>query len=303
MPSIIERLRRFRLVALVIAVAENGQRNHITRHAAAIAYFGMLSLLPLIALMVSAAPPLIRLARPDYDINVAIVRLASATVSNVTGRWLAEVLRALGRNSLAIDAVGLLGFGWAALNVFTQIEGAFRRIWRDGAAEAPARSQLRAVATAQITERGRAAILLLLALADFGVNNLSAALLIEVRGDLPRGWVPIVMPVLVNLLTWVTGALFIAILYRFFIPGRPAWRRVGLAGALVSAANLLIRYLVVQRFVDTTLGASAPAVGGPIALMLWAFLLAQNLLLGVALIAESDRRPLTADGATQILEE
>ena len=111
------------------------------------------------------------------------------------------------------------------------------------------------------------------------------------------------MPVLVNLLTWATGALFIAILYRFFIPGRPAWRRVGLAAALVSAANLLIRYLVVQRFVDTTLGASAPAVGGPIALMLWAFLLAQNLLLGVALIAESDRRPRVAVGQAQSVEE
>ncbi|MEO6060958.1 MAG: YhjD/YihY/BrkB family envelope integrity protein [Thermoflexales bacterium] len=296
MPAFLNRLKRFRLVALVVAIYHSSQRNHITRNAAAIAYFGMLSLLPLIAVVVSAAPPLIRLLRPDYDINQAIVRLTSFTVSTVTGRWLGEVLRALGRNSAAVDAIGLLGFGWAALNVFGQLEGAIRRVWQDGVIDAREGFQLKAAATTQITQRGRALVLLLLALADFGLNNLSSLLLTDLRGDLPRGWAPIVMPIAVNGLTWITGAIFILLLYRFFIPGRPAWGRVGLVAALVSAANLLIRYAVVQRFVDGTLGASTPAVGGPIALLLWAFLLSQNLLLGVALVREWHKGLRTADG-------
>lgn len=296
MQSLLDRLQRLRVVALAVAVYHNTQRNHLTRNAAAIAYFGMLSLLPLIAVVVSAAPPLVRLVRPDYDINQAIVRLASFTVSTVTGRWLGDVLRALGRNSAAVDVIGLLGFGWAAMNVFGQLEGAIRRVWQDGVTEAREAFQLKVAATAQITQRGRALVLLLLALADFGLNNLSSLLLTELRGDLPRGWAPIVMPIAVNGLTWVTGAIFILVLYRFFIPGRPAWGRVALIAALVSAANLLIRYAVVQRFVDGTLGASTPAVGGPIALLLWAFLLSQNLLLGVALAREWQRGPQTADG-------
>ena len=299
MRSFLGRLRRLRVVALAVAVYHNSQRNHITRNAAAIAYFGMLSLLPLIAVVVSLGPPLIRLAEPNYDINQAIVRLASFTVSTVTGRWLGEVLRALGRNSVAVDAIGLLGFGWAAMNVFGRLEGAIRRVWLDGAAEARAGFQLRVAATAQITQRGRALVLLLLALGDFGLNNLSSLLLTELRGDLPRGWAPIVMPIAVNALTWVTGAIFILVLYRFFIPGRPAWGRVALIAALVSAANLLIRFAIVQRFVDGTIGASTPAVGGPIALLLWAFLLSQNLLLGVALAREWTRGPRTADGRAQ----
>ena len=296
MPPFLDRFRQRRPVALAVAVYGNSQRNTITRNAAAIAYFGMLSLLPLIAVVVSLGPPVIRLALPNYDINQAVVRLASFSVSSATGRWLGEVLRALGRNSAAVDAIGLLGFGWAAMNVFSQLEGAIRRVWQDGLIEARSGFQLRAAATAQITQRGRALVLLLLALADFGLNNVSSLLLTELRGDLPRGWAPIVMPVAVNLLTWLTGALFVAVLYRFFIPGRPAWLRIGLAGALVSAANLLMRFLFVQRFIDTTVGASAPAVGGPIALLLWAFLLSQNLLLGVALVREWTRGAQTADG-------
>jgi uncharacterized BrkB/YihY/UPF0761 family membrane protein len=296
MPPFLDRLRRYRVAALAVAVYHNSQRNHITRNAAAIAYFGMLSLLPLVAVVVSLGPPVIRLAEPNYDINQAVVRLASFSVSTATGRWLGEVLRALGRNSAAVDAIGLLGFGWAAMNVFGQLEGAIRRVWHDGATEAREGFRLKVAATAQITQRGRALVLLLLALADFGLNNLSSLLLTELRGDLPRGWAPIVMPIAVNLLTWLTGAVFVAVLYRFFIPGRPAWGRVALIAALVSAANLLMRFLIVQRFIDTTVGASAPAVGGPIALLLWAYLLSQNLLLGVALVREWTRGPQTADG-------
>lgn len=289
MSALIARARQSRHVRLIEAVLETAQRNHIERHAAAIAFFGMLSLLPLVALVVSAAPPLIQRVIANFDISQAIVRLANVSVSNVTGRWLGEVLRALGRNTLAVDAAGLLGFGWGALKVFGQIDGAFRRIWRDGSAEAVEGSTLRAAATAQITQRGRAALLLVIALADFGVNSLAAAFLGEVRAELRRAWVPIVMPILITGLTWACGALFTALLFRFFIPGRPAWKPVILTAMLVSAANIVLRFLVVQRFLENTLGASAPAVGGPIALLLWAFLLAQNLLLGVALIRVTSR--------------
>jgi hypothetical protein len=55
---------------------------------------------------------------------------------------------------------------------------------------------------------------------------------------------------------------------------------------VAAGANLLVRILVTY-FVDTTIGATNPSIGGPLALMLGVYLFSQNVLIGCILVRQS----------------
>ena len=261
------------------------RRTNCSQMAAGIALFAMLSLLPLIMLMVSILSPAVQALSPDYDMRRGILHFAQVTVSPVARAWLQGVLQSLARNGIVVDALTFLTFMWASLNVFSQLDASFHRIWHDG--EAGTASNLRQVMLEQIRRRRNAFFLLLLILVGF----VSTSLL----GRWTSEWLPavtgrltLVQAAVTSFVAWLEGAVFLALLYRWLLPEKTRWRGILLGAVLASAANLLVRVLVTY-FVDTTIGATNPNVGGPLALMLGVYLASQNILIGCIVVRQHVR--------------
>lgn len=269
-------LLRSRLVQLVNATWTSYRRNNCSQMAAGIALFAMLSLLPLVILMVSVLPPVVQAISPGYDMRRGILHFARITVSPVARLWLQDVLQSLARNSAVVDGVSFLAFVWAALNVFSQLDVSFHRIWHDG--ETGDASNLRQMMLVQIRRRRNAVLLLLLVLVGFISTSLIGRWANEWEIAL-AGRFSFARSVITSMLAWLEGGFFLALLYRWLLPGKPRWRGIVMGAIIASGANLLVRALVTS-FVDTTIGATNANIGGPLALMLGVYLFCQNVLIG-----------------------
>lgn len=276
------RWSRKEAVALLIATTRSYLRTSCSQLAAGVALFAMLSLLPLLVVIVSVLPPLMTLLFPHYEIRIAILRLANVTVSPVARNWLGEVLSSLTSGSLATDLLSLLTFAWAALNVFTQLDGAFTQILKDGDSAGDGMHIGRMVA-GQLRQRRNAALLFVLALASFMSGAILGSINFRAERALAVGPSSPVVVVLAAVLSWAVSAVFLMLLYRWWMPGQVAWRSCLLGAAIAAGSNHLVR-LLVTNFVDGTIGASNTNIGGPLALMLGIYLIVQNILLG-AIIA------------------
>ncbi len=274
--------------------------------AAGIALFAMLSLLPLMILMVSVLAPFVQSLIPAYDMRRGIVRFAQITVSPVVRQWLQDVLQSFTQNSVVVNVLTFLTFVWAASNVFSQLDASFHRIWHDG--EANPAANWRYAVIEQIRRRRNAFLLLILGSIYFVGTSLIGRLATEWTTAL-AGRSSAVPQIATSLLTWLEGALFLALLYRWLLPGRTAWRGILIGASMAAGANLLVRALVTY-FVDTTIGATSAIIGGPLALMLAVYLVSQNVLIGAILVRQYGRdraaianlpvsQPSSSDAATK----
>ena len=282
---------------LLHATWNSYRHTNCSQMAAGIALFAMLSLLPLIMLMVSILSPVVQAVAPDYDMRRGILHFAQVTVSPVARAWLQSVLQSLARNNIVVDALTFLTFGWATLNVFSQLDASFHRIWHDG--EPGTTSNLRQMVLEQIRRRRNAFFLLLLILVGFVSTSLIGRWMSE--------WLPAVtgrlnlmQSVVTSSVVWFEGAVLLALLYRWLLPEKTGWRGIVLGAALASAANLLVRVLVTY-FVDTTIGATNANIGGPLALMLGVFLACQNILIGCIVVRQHVR--IYAQGYADVMPE
>lgn len=276
------RVSRIQAVELTIDVVRSYLRTNCSQMAAGVALFAMLSLLPLLIVMVSLLPLVMVRIFPHYEIRVAILRAANVTVSPVARNWLNEVLTSLDHNSLVVDVLSFLTFAWAASNVFSQLDGAFSQILKDGETHSPG-LHIGKIVVDQVRQHRNAFVLFILALASFVSGTFLGAFSVQAERALSVGPSSPGMVVLGAVLSWVVSGLFLAMLYRWWMPGQVSWRSCILGAGIAAGADHLVR-LLVTNFVDSTIGASYTNIGGPLALMLGAYLIIQNILIG-AIIA------------------
>ncbi len=275
-------LSHSRLAQLVSATWHGYRRTNCSQMAAGIALFAMLSLLPLIMLMVSVLPPVVEAISPGYDVQRSILHFAQVTVSPAARAWLQTVLQSLARNNIIVDAFSLLAFVWAASNVFSQLDVSFQRIWLDGGPGTA--STWRQIVWEQVRRRRNAFLLLLLVLIGFVSTSLIGRWASDWAASL-AGRSSTTQLAVTSIVTWLEGAFFLALLYRWLLPEKTKWRGILLGAMMASAANLLVRALVTS-FVDSTIGATNASIGGPLALMLGVYLACQNVLIGGILVRQ-----------------
>lgn len=283
-----ERARTIRLVQFVSDSVSSYLRTNCSLMAAGVALFTMLSVLPLLMLMVSALPPLLHPLWPNYDARAAILRYAQVHFSPVVRRWLQEVLLSLARNNLAVDGFSLLAFVWAASNALSQLHDSFVHIWRDNEAFSQVLS-VRSVVVDQVRRRRNAFLVLALGFATFISANVLNVEEVGLQHRLSAEVAALMPTIVTPFLTWLTGILFLALLYRWLIPGQVRWREALIGAVAASTLNLLVK-LLVANFVDTTIGAANANVGGPLALMLGVYLVIQNILIGGIVVRQVTRR-------------
>jgi uncharacterized BrkB/YihY/UPF0761 family membrane protein len=278
------RVNHYQIVRLVVASVQIYFNANCSQLAAGVALFTMLAILPLLTLMVSALQPALGVLIPHYDIRTGIERFVLVTFSPVARNWMRSIIQTLSRNSLVVDGFSFLAFGWATIGAFGQLDIAFNQLWNTNAGVG-ATFNWRRVLINQVRQRRNAVLLLLLALASFISAHFIGAEEGTVQRQLPLGLSPLFAQFAIPFFAWLTGMFFLTLLYRWLLPGVVSWRAALLGACLAALLNQVVK-LLVTHFVDTTIGASTLAIGGPLALVLGIYLTVQNILIGSIVVRQ-----------------
>lgn len=252
------------------AVASVARRAEITFLGAAIAYYGLVSIVPALVLVLAIASSLGGVALADRGIAVIGHLLTS------DGEAVLEDALTGADNRIGATALGLLVLGWGASKGFRGLDTAFSRVYGTSG-------------QASLLERLRDAAVGLLAV---GLAFLGMVLLGGILAALPVppvGW----FGGLVGLL----GGLFVAFLplYTLF-PDAAVGVEEAAPGAAVAAVGWLALQAAFQLYTAlTSVGDLYGVLGGVLLLVTWFYLAAVLILVGAALNVALAGRDLARD--------
>ncbi len=233
-----------------------------THLAAMIAYFALLSFVPLLFLALS----LIALAGQQSESSYLIEELRRAFPASSVDR-LVEVVRSVQDSATPLSIIGGIGLLWASLGFFSVLESAFNIVYG-----LPNRSFVRQK-------------LLVLVLVVGSLVILFAALIVGSIGVKLTRDAGVAGPVLsyVYALALSTALIFGLLwsLYNLLTNAALTWRET-LPGAALSALLLQASFQVLPLFVRVTTGelVALQAFGGLVLLLVWLYLMANILVLG-----------------------
>lgn len=242
------------------------------RTGAALAYYSLFSLFPLLLLFVSVLGYLLAFGVPILvDARTYVLDSAGNTfpqARELLERSIDSALKARGATGL----VGLLTLLWSASNVFTQLYQALNQIW--GSCPAPTiRAAVRTKLTAIAVVLG-IGFLLMLSM----VFNAALGVALRYAEALPA-WHQ-VWQSLGPLSSAGMATLIFGLLYHYLPNTEVRWRHVWPGALLAGAAWELLRQAFTIYATRTNYAAVYGAVGSTIALLSWIYLSAQVLLFG-----------------------
>jgi membrane protein len=250
--------------------------------AAAMAYYTLFSLFPLILFLLSAAGFVLGQA----DLNEQIMAIVSSYLpgsDQLIGDVIHQVIAARGTMSL-IAIVGLL---WSASGMFSSLAVAVERAWSPSGDQPPWRYPLIGV-----TITLSVGILIILSLAT------SAAMQIVTyyRDALLPSPIAAILPPASSLsvvASVFTNVAFFFVLYKWVPRVRVPWRAALLAAGIVGLTWEVAKYIFTWYLANVAVGGlnrTYGSVGAVIALLLWIYLSALLILLGAELSAAYARR-------------
>jgi membrane protein len=233
-----------------------------THLAAMIAYFALLSFVPLLFLALS----LIALAGQQGESSYLIEELRRAFPASSVDR-LVQVVHSVQESATSLSIIGGIGLLWASLGFFSVLESAFNIVYG-----LPNRSFVRQK-------------LLVLVLVAGSLVVLFVALIVGSVGVKLTRDAGVAGPVLsyVYALALSTALIFGLIwsLYNLLTNAALTWRET-LPGAALAALLLQASFQVLPLFVLVTTGelVTLQAFGGLVLLLVWLYLMANILVLG-----------------------
>jgi membrane protein len=269
------------------------ERDRARYFAAAMIYYAIVSLVPLLLLLLAALGLLLRFSTVAADAQEKMLLQVEAhfgpelpvTIEQFSTTWQQE--------SMIATVVSLTGLLLAASVLFRHLRLSFRAIWKY---EPPViAGPVRVVVWATALER---LIAFVMVLAGGGLLLAALALIAATQwlGGLPllgrvTGWV---LPLLSSL---ILAAVTFACMFRFLPPVPIRWRDVGLAAVLcavawVAAGELLALYGLF--FSDNR--SAYGALGGLLAVMLWMYVASQMLFFGAEICKVVVERGDTSHG-------
>jgi YihY family inner membrane protein len=244
-----------------------------THLAAMIAYFALLSFVPLLFIAVS----LLGLVGQQHESSFLVEQLREAfpqsSVDDLVG-----AVEGIRRHAGELTLIGIVGLAWGSLGFFSALESAFNIVYG-------------------VRNRGFArqkALMVLLigaALAVLFVGLLAGSVGVDLVLRAGVGsWLAYAAGIAVSsglVLAFVWGA------YRLITNVRLGWRET-LPGALVATALLEASFQLVPVFVAAAGQlASLRAFGGLLAMLVWLYLMANVIVLGAEVNVVYGRRPYT----------
>lgn len=266
----------------------------LTMHAAAIAFYGLLSFGPLMIVLLAIAGLVISESTALMD----SVRDSLALLLPVAQQNLVDQLTAFVSRSTVFGIVGIVGLFWSGSRIFASLESSLNAIWRVPASRPYWKHRLLSMALVPV------------AVAAFlGSLAATAFYSIVVRKQIPVAGLKVQdLPFLADIVTYVVplllSCLFFFLLY-WLLPARRVPRRSALIGSIVAAVLWELSKLGFDVYLsnigrmDKIYGAAA----GIAIMMLWFYYSAMTFLVGAVVGASDMDRRLTQAERRELARE
>lgn len=267
-------MREHPIVRMGMLVADKYQRDNVGSLAASLAYFAIFSIFPLLLGVVS----LVGFVVDPKEYNVQ--ELLGSLVGSLEVRDLiSQTLEHFAQNRVNAGLLGFFTLLFAATGIFGTLNRAFKEIWE--ARLIVEGGNIKTAVIKMATERLIAFALLLMCagLVVVAVFGNLALTLVNTYTD----WVPLndlLLRVSQLILTVALLSVAFAVLYKVLPHPHPRWGDVWVAALLAAVLFTALQQLAELIFSRINF-ASFGALGGAMTLLLWIYLGAQILLVGV----------------------
>ncbi len=241
--------------------------------AAALSFFTLLSLAPLVVMLLWLTTSLYPVAQGEFFHQIGL--LAGPQVEQTARLIVANAEQQPGTGSLAA-ILGSIALLVGASMVFGQLQVALNRVFRSDSTHL---SGVLAWLRKRLLSFGMAlgvGFLLVVSMAA------QAALAIVLA------WLPDLMPVLAELVSFLLYAIVFSLIYRL-LPDRPVSRRRALlGGAMTSVLFVVGRWAIGLYLGQSTLGNAYGPAGGLVVMLVWLYYCAVVFLVGALITAMLD---------------
>ena len=269
-PRVMAVRQRYATADVVVETLDGFRRHQSGRNAAVLAYWGFLSVFPL---LLAATTILGFVLEGDEQLREDIVDSALSQIP-VVGSTIAENAGALEGNTVAL-VIGLVTALWASMRAFLGIQAAFDDVWE-----------------IDVDHRASAAVKRLRALIGLlaiGLSQIGTVVLSAVAGAAD---IPAISKVLIVIGALAINVAIVATMYRYLTSAGVTWTTVWpgalFAGALFTLLQLIGTVVVSQMIADA--GEIYGTFASMLALMSWFSLHALVSLYGAELNAALERR-------------
>jgi membrane protein len=258
------------LFASLKTAAANARRHDVPRLSAALAFYAILSLAPMLVITISVAG----LVLDTGQVEETIVRETRDVVGDPAARIVANIVSSSRRpatNAIALGASLLFVF-FGASRVFVHLYGAMQTIWETSHDGLKRRLQNRLIGVLMVLGT---VVVLILAVAI----QAAAASLLAIFSSRSPSFQPLFI-LADSLAAFVVTASLVATVYRYLPRARvrwgPAWSGAVLATLLLLAGRFAFGVYLRLGVTHTLQGAA----GSLVVLVLWVYYVAQILFLG-----------------------
>jgi membrane protein len=267
--------------SLPVMLARRFAENDLMTHAAALAFYALLSLAPLLVLLLWLTASLYPSAQE------ALIR----QIGDLAGHSAQTVADTVIDNAERRPGIGSLAGWWSTLllfvgatAVFARLQKALNAIFRSDAQQLPG---MVAWLRKRIFSFGVVMALGFLLLVSM---TLTTALQIMFAR------IPSLLPVMGNTVSLAIYILAFALLYHYLPDRRVGWRQAMLGGAITAALFVAGRYLIGLYIAEAAPGSAYGSMGTLVVLLVWVYYATLVFFAGALLTAVIDERAQAATG-------
>ena len=294
-----ERLSDF--WTLVKATFQKWQRDQSSQLGAALAYFTMVSLAPLLLVLVAVAGFFLG----EGTVRAEIVSRVGQVVGGDGAQFVGTLINSISAPSSNVMAT-LIALGTALLaatGVFAQLQNSLNRIWRVQPKPGGIKNMIVTRLMSFLLVLGVGLLLLALLV----INTVLPAILAVVNDLLPAVGTFDLVRILNLALTFGVLVLLFAMIYRLLPDAQIHWRDVW-TGAGVTAVLFTLGQLALGiYFANSTVGSAYGAAGSFVVVLVWVYYSAQIVLFGAEFTAvyadRSGREILPSKDAVRVVIE
>lgn len=264
------------LASLLGEVFGGWYRHNAPRLGAALAFYTILSLAPLLIVMIAVAGLISGRAAAENQIVWQ--------TQNLAGRESAEVIRQLlegvrkPASGVLAAALGVLTLFLGATAMVVELRDALNTVW-----DIPMQAAHWSRSVLRLLKERVFSFLMVLGAGLLLLVSLVVNVWLAAAGAFFHGWLPIpesVLEALSSVVSFVVIAALFALIYKFMPDVDLEWREVTAGAALTSLLFSLGKFLIGLYLGKSELGSTYGAAGSLVVLLIWVYYSAQVFLLG-----------------------
>ena len=277
--GVIDRVRRYFLVELVVRTAKEVSEDDVTHMAAGVAYYALFSIFPLVLMLIAVMGFFV-------DLEEAQSRVGDMTRGFLPGsdQLITENINLVIGLRGALGLFSFLGLLWSGSAMFGALNRAINRAW-DIHTDRP------------IYINKPRQLLMATSVGILFFTSLSSATVVRTSNDIASLNIPVVSlfahtagQIVLQTISLTLMIMIFLMIYKFMPNTKTYWRYIW-PGAVVGAIlfeiskNLFIIYLARWSSYESVYGSIAPVI----ILLLWAYVSSLILLLGAEICSEYER--------------